>query len=298
MKILFFGRGVIGSQYGWALEKAGHTVDYYVRKGRKDLYAQGINATIYDSRIKDYRKFHWNIHCIDEIPTEHEYDLIFLSINPEQIPVAIEELTPKIGNATLLFFCNYGRDVYSAIGSIPVDQVVFGFPGAGGGYERNDLYGILMKSVEIGYTDSAPTAREKEVIDLFASAGFKISLQKDISKWLFLHYIANAAMEGAAVEAGGFKEAVSSGKALANMARNIRKMSPYLKAKGVRKDALLTVMSILPPKFMGFVMKNLVYKPGSPMYMAQTHNHFKPGYAVEEIKADAKALGITLDIND
>lgn len=32
MKILVFGRGVIGSQYGWALENAGHTVDFYVRK--------------------------------------------------------------------------------------------------------------------------------------------------------------------------------------------------------------------------------------------------------------------------
>ena len=47
---------------------------------------------------------------------------------------------------------------------------------------------------------------------------------------------------------------------------------------------------------MGALMKNLVYKPGSPMHMAQSHNHFKPGYAVDEIKADAEELGIILDI--
>ena len=296
MKILIFGRGVIGSQYGWALENAGHTVDFYVRKERKDVYAQGINATIHDGRIKDYRKFHWDIHIVDEIPMQHEYDLIFLSINPAQVPAAIDYLSPRIGNATLLFFCNYGRDVYKAIGSIPVSQVVFGFPGAGGGYEGNDLYGILMKTIEIGRTGNAPTSREQEVMKLFKGSGFKISIQKDIAKWLFIHYIMNAAMESVATEAGGFGKVISSSEALSHMILNIRKMTPYLKAKGVKKDGLLTVMSILPAKFMGSVMKNLVYKPGSPMHMAQSHNHFKPGYAVEEIKADAKALGIILDI--
>lgn len=296
MKILIFGRGVIGSQYGWALEKAGHTVDFYVRKERKDIYEQGVNATIYDGRIKDYQKFHWNINLIDEIPIKHDYDLIFLSINPEQVSFAIDYLTPRIGNATLLFFCNYGRDISKAIGSIPANHVVFGFPGAGGGYEENDLYGILMKSVEIGCTGNDPTVREKEIIELFKGADFKVSLQKDISRWLFLHYIANAAMEGAAAEVGGFEAAISSSEALSHMVLNIRKMSPYLRAKGVKKNALLIAMSIIPPKFMGSVMKNLVYKPGTPMHMAQSHNHFKPGYAVEEIKADAKKLGIILDI--
>ena len=73
MKILVFGRGVIGSQYGWALENAGHTVDFYVRKEKRDIYAQGINATIHDGRIRDYRKFHWDISLIDEITMEHNY---------------------------------------------------------------------------------------------------------------------------------------------------------------------------------------------------------------------------------
>lgn len=296
MKILIFGRGVIGSLYGWAFEKAGHTVDFYVRKEKKDVYSQGINAMIHDGRIKDYQNFHWDIHLIDEIPMQHEYDLIFLSINPEQVPNAINYISPRISNATLLFFCNYGRDIYKAIGSIPASQVVFGFPGAGGGYEGNDLYGILMKSVQIGSTGNEPTAREQEVMELFTSAGFKISVQKDIARCLFIHYLVNAAMEGAAAEAGGFGKAISSSEALSNMILNTRKMTPYLKAKGFKKDGLLTAMSILPAKFMGTVMKNIVYKPGSPMHMAQSHNHFKPGYAVEEIKADAKELGIILDL--
>jgi len=38
MKILMFGRGVISVIYGWALEKAGHTVEFYVRPGRAAQY--------------------------------------------------------------------------------------------------------------------------------------------------------------------------------------------------------------------------------------------------------------------
>ena len=153
-----------------------------------------------------------------------------------------------------------------------------------------------MKSVQIGSTGKEPTAREQGVMELFTSAGFKISVQKDIARWLFIHYLMNAAMEGAAAEAGGFGEAISSSKALSHMILNARKMTPYLKAKGFKKDGLLTAMSILPAKLMGTVMKNTIYRPGSPMHMAQSHNHFKPGYAVEEIKMDAKKLGVILDL--
>lgn len=32
MKILMIGRGVISTQYGWALEQAGNDVTFYVRK--------------------------------------------------------------------------------------------------------------------------------------------------------------------------------------------------------------------------------------------------------------------------
>jgi ketopantoate reductase len=38
MKILMFGQGVISVLYGWALEKAGHTVEFYVRPDRPVQY--------------------------------------------------------------------------------------------------------------------------------------------------------------------------------------------------------------------------------------------------------------------
>ena len=47
MRILFFGRGVIGTQYAWAYENAGHTVEIYVRDG-----ILGIKKTPFRVSIK------------------------------------------------------------------------------------------------------------------------------------------------------------------------------------------------------------------------------------------------------
>lgn len=38
MKVLMFGRGTIATIYGWALEKSGRHVEFYVRPGRAKEY--------------------------------------------------------------------------------------------------------------------------------------------------------------------------------------------------------------------------------------------------------------------
>lgn len=50
MKILMFGRGAIASIYGWALERAGNDVEFYVRPGRAAVYGQAINLDLLDAR--------------------------------------------------------------------------------------------------------------------------------------------------------------------------------------------------------------------------------------------------------
>ena len=50
MKILMFGRGVIAVAYGWALERAGHEVEFYVRPGRAAEYGAAIDLELLDAR--------------------------------------------------------------------------------------------------------------------------------------------------------------------------------------------------------------------------------------------------------
>ncbi|MCR5755958.1 MAG: ketopantoate reductase family protein [Acetatifactor sp.] len=296
MKILIFGRGAIGTQYGWAFEKAGHTVEFYVREGRKAQYGSSVDLEISDGRRKKDKKVleKWPVTLREELDPAENYDLIFLSINPEQVKNAVEFLAPRVGNATVLFFNNYGKNPREAVKPIPIEQVAFGFPGAGGGYEGNKLYGILYPSVQLGNTADKPSERETAVQNLFVSAGFRVTVQKDIESWLLNHYVMNTAMEAEVLKRGSFENVVTSTEALADMLRNLKEMVPYLKAKGVKTDAATNVLALLPAGLLGFLLKHMMYVPGSAAYEAIAHNHFKAGFAVREVAQDAETVGITL----
>jgi len=295
MKILFFGRGVIGTQYAWAFEKAGHTVEFYIREGRKLQYGSHVNLEIWDARRskKDRLvKEKWPIVTHEEIKENHDYDLIFMSVNSEQVSSVVKYLAPRVGNATVLFFNNFWQDPQSSLQPIPLSQIVYGFPGAGGGFEGNTLYGGLYKTVQFGTFESEPTKRDLEVRKLFVGAGFKIMVQKDLQSWLWNHYALNAAMEVEVLKSGSFEKVISSPEALAGLGRNMREIIPVLKAKGSKLDVVTKVMSDLPPRVVGFLMSKVIFSPKSMTYALVAHNHAKVGYAVQEVISEARKHGI------
>ena len=295
MKILFIGRGVIGTQYAWAFENAGHTVEFYVREGRKAQYGSHVNLEIWDARRSKKDRFFkekWPIVTHEEINGNHDYDLIFMSVNPEQVSSVVKYLAPRVGNATVLFFNNFWQDPQSAVQPIPPSQIVYGFPGAGGGFEGNTLYGGLYKTVQFGTFESEPTKRDLEVRKLFVGAGFKITVQKDPQSWLWNHFALNAAMEVEVLKSGSFEKVISSSEALAGIGRNMREIIPVLKAKGSKLDVMTKVMSGLSPRVVGFLMSNVVFSPKSMTYALVAHNHYKVGYAVQEVISEARKHGI------
>ena len=295
MKILFFGRGVIGTQYAWAFEKAGHTVEFYVREGRKAQYGSYVNLELWDARQskKDRMvKEKWPIVMLEEIKENHDYDLIFMSVNPEQISSAVKYLAPRTGNATVLFFSNFWQDPKLAVQPLPPGQIVYGFPGAGGGFEGNTLYGGLYKTVQFGTLESEPTNRDLEVRKLFAQTGFKVMVQKDVKSWLWNHFALNAAMETEVLKSGSFKEVISSREALEGIGRNMKEMIPVLKARGSKLDVMAKVLSGLPPRIVGLLMSHVVFSRKGISYSLVAHNHFKVGYAVQEVITDARKYGI------
>jgi len=228
----------------------------------------------------------------EEIKENHDYDLILMSVNPEQVSSAVKYLAPRVGNATVLFFSNFWQDPKLAVQPIPLSQIVYGFPGAGGGFEGNTLYGGLYKTVQFGTFESEPTKRDLEVRKLFAQTGFKIMVQKDVKSCLWNHFAFNAAMEVEVLKSGSFKEVISSREALDGLGRNMKEMIPVLKAKGSKLDFLTKVLSGLPPRVVGFLMSHVVFSPKSMSYTLVAHNYYKVGYAVQEVITDARKYGI------
>ena len=294
MKILILGRGVIGSQYGWALESAGNKVDFLVRKSSARTYADYIMLHTYDGRTRKKVDTRWNINLRKEIDAEENYDLILISVNPEQVKGAVESIAPFAKDATILLMGNYGGNPLDEISLLPKEQFVVGFPSAGGGITDNELNGIMYGSIQIGISASKPSAREELVKELFAAAGFKVTMHSDVNSWLWNHYVANAAMETEVLKRGSFEAVVSSRDGLADMMLNIREMVPYLKAKGITPDLSVRALSLLPARLIAFLMTRTLYKPGSPAYNAIAYNKYAVGHSVRQIVDDAHKLGVAL----
>ncbi len=298
MKILIFGRGVIATQYAWALEKSGNEIEFYVRPENIKQYGNSINLEIWDARTNSKGTLineSWHVIFKDEIDIKNDYDIIFVSVNSHQIRDVVSYLAPRVGNATVLFFNNFWVDPINAIAPIPLNQIVWGFPGAGGGFDKDGtLKGGFMKSVFFGTFGTALSERDIKIRNLFVNTGFKISEQKDFRSWLWNHYALNAAMEASMITVGGFKEMFDSPESLANIGVNIREIITLLKARGSSIDISTRIFANTLSRILGFVLKNIVFKEGSLINQMMKDNNSKIGYSYRDVLLEARKLSVSM----
>ncbi|MGB7526992.1 ketopantoate reductase family protein [Sphingobacterium cellulitidis] len=266
MKVLMFGRGVISTQYAWALEKAGHIVEFYVREGSKAKYGESVSLNIYDAR-KSLRGVlineNWSIKIKEDLSTEHDYDLIILSVQHYQFESAVSFLANKIGNATLLIFNNFWEEPQTLVSNLPISKIVWGFPVAGGGFdEKGVLKGGLMKTVVIGTFGTEQTQRGREVINLFKLSGFKVKETKDFRSWLFSHFIFNASLhlENLKHKQMSLLELVTTTKYWRNVKLNGKELLLLLKARNVDLNVNKELnIFIFPPFLLVLIIKSAIW---------------------------------------
>lgn len=258
MKILMFGRGVIASQYGWALEQAGHKVEFYVRPGRMAEYGPSIDLDLLDGRKRRSGvpiKTRWPIAMREEWDSKHDYDLIIVSVNHNQFTEAASLIGPRAGNATILVFNNIWDEPRSYGNLLPLEQTLWGFPGGGGGFrDKQALEGAFMKPIFLeSEASSASPARHRAVASLFRGAGFSVLLQKDMTVWYWVHFIMNAGMAAGALKHGSFGALYGSPQAMGETILLMREMLPLIKARGRKVDWLSGTALRLPSRPLGYV---------------------------------------------
>ncbi|HEY5593231.1 MAG TPA: 2-dehydropantoate 2-reductase N-terminal domain-containing protein, partial [Paludibacter sp.] len=264
MKILLFGRGVISTQYAWAFEKAGHIVEFYVRPGRKAEFGSTVSLNVYDARKNIRGKLiqeNWSIKMIEDFNANHDYDLIFVSVQHYHFTKVAEFLADKIGKATVLIFNNFWEEPLEQVANLPAEQLVWGFPQAGGGFDNKGvLNGTIMGSITIGTFGTEPTERAVAVMDLFKSAGIKSKVNKDFRSWLFGHFVMNAALHIETMKAGSnMLESFQKTKHWKNVIANEKELIPLLKARNVDlKTSPDLKMFSVPPWLMSFGMRLVV----------------------------------------
>lgn len=293
MRILFFGRGVISTQYAWALEQAGHTVEFYVRQGRKAAFGSSIELEMWDARRgKQLIQESWNVKLHEEI--RPDYDLIVVSVNTEQLPAAAQLLSTTAGNTPILIFNNLWQDLKSSVSPLSMNNVVFGFPGAGGGIEDNKLRGGFLKMMFLEQPRAGTEQINNKVKALFESAHFKISQIKDMQSWLWNHFAMNAAMETEVLRRGSFPAIMNHSDSFANVGKHMREILPVLKARGAKMDMITLLLTKTPPALLGMLFNKLVFAKGSLARLFMEYNNSKAGFAIHEVVREAERLGIAL----
>lgn len=235
MKILMFGRGVIATIYGWVLHQAGHDVEFYVRPDRAATYGNAVNLDLIDTRRRVWRQRvaeKWPVRYREALEPDHDLDLIVLSVPHHRLPEATAFLTPRVGQATVLIFGNLWTEPLAAIGTLPPDQIAWGFPQAGGGFGADGvLHGALLPSVVFGTLGQPPTDREQAARQAFREAGLRIKERPDFRGWLWVHFVSDAGMFSQGLRLGSLSKLAGARGDLREALLAGRELLPLLKAR-------------------------------------------------------------------
>ncbi|PRY36701.1 ketopantoate reductase family protein [Umezawaea tangerina] len=237
MKILMFGRGVIATVYGWALEQAGHEVEFYVRPGRAAAHGDAVDLDLLDARrrvLGERVALSWPARYREDLVPDHDYDLIVLSVQHYQLAEAAAALAPYVGNATVLVFGNIWVEPWTAVEALPAGQVAWGAPQAGGGFDEDGvLRGLLLPSVVFGTFGTPPTERELAVRRVFRESGFRLKEQPDFRGWLWVHFAVGAGVQSQGLRRGSLAQLVGATGDLREALLTTRELLPLLRARGV-----------------------------------------------------------------
>ena len=237
MKILMFGRGVIATVYGWALERAGHDVEFYVRPGRAATYGDAVDLDLIDTRrrVRGQRVVEkWPVRYREILEPDHDFDLIVLSVPHHRLAEATAFLSPRVGQATVLVFGNIWTEPLAAIGALPADQIAWGFPQAGGGFGADGvLRAALLPSVIFGTLGQPPTGRERAVRQTFREAGLRLKEQPDFRGWLWIHFVSDAGLHSQGLRLGSLSKLAGATGDVREGLLAVRELLPLLKARGI-----------------------------------------------------------------
>ena len=301
MKILMFGRGVIATIYGWALEQAGHEIEFLVRPGRAAEYGETIELDLLDARHRPLGERitrSWPVRLREELSPDHDFDLIILSVGHHRLPAAVELLASRLGNATVLVFGSVWTEPTHAIAPLPAQQLAWGFPQAGGGFDDDGiLHGVLMRKAVFGTFETKLTERERVVRELFIGAGFRTSEQPEFRGWLWTHFIADAGMHSQGVQLGSLSDMIGHTASFREALLTSRELLAVLQARGVdlRRHRDGVSQFRLPAILMAPVMSFLTARV--PLARTSLESHADPSAEeprriVRDVLREARRLGV------
>ena len=187
-KILVFGAGVLGSLYSARLKQSGQEVTILARGKRfKEITKNGIELEDALSGKKDIVQ----LPAVTELKHDDAYDWIVVLVRKNQVSDVLPILSSNQKTPNILFMVNNPSGYDDWISAVGSKRLVIGFAGAGGqkngSIVRYKIVSGLLQPTIFGELDGAKTARLKELVHTFESAGFPTVISSNMDAWQRTH---------------------------------------------------------------------------------------------------------------
>lgn len=206
MRITVLGSGVQGTLYGVRLASAGHAVTLIAR-GRRAEELRRCGAVIEHGLTG--QRVRMTLPVVEELRPQARADLCLVTVRREQLASLLPALAAARGLERINVMVNHACGSQWLRNAWGRERTILGFPGAGGSIEDG-----IVHYMEVAEQPTVVEAQARDVISLFAQAGFRVSAVRDMDAWLRRHAVFVTAACGALYETRGDARRLASDKAL------------------------------------------------------------------------------------
>lgn len=247
-RIVIYGAGVIGSTFGGLMAASGQDVTLLARNNRlKELNTSGL--LLQKNGQEKVRKI--SVKIISELKQDDIYDFVFVTLRKEQVRDSLPVLK-KNKSQNFVFMVNNPSGYDEWINALGQHRVIAAFPGSGGKIEHGIvLYEIvsgIIQPTTIGEINGRKSLRIKELKSILKSAGFKVSVSKNMDAWQKTHVAMVGPLGDVIYFDGGNNYSVAKNStAIELMNRALKENFNFLKDSGIGiVPWKLTVIRFLP----------------------------------------------------
>jgi 2-dehydropantoate 2-reductase len=213
-KILILGAGVIGTLYGWQLQKSGCNVTHLIRKSKIDMYkSSGIQIRCLDLRTSKRSVIEEGYHpgFVDSLSKNEKYDFIIVAVNSNQLEDILHMLKNYSGTANIVFLQNMRPGDDELIAKyLDASRYFIAYPFKAGGGRKDNLidgviFGMPLTNTVIGEVNGQISDRVKEFSYLLKQANMNPKIITDIIPYIRTHYIWGAGCLAAYIKTGNYE---------------------------------------------------------------------------------------------